>query len=390
MFGSFLEHLRGTGIPVSVREYLTFLEALAADVPPHSADGLYHLARCALVKDEKFYDRFDVVFAAYFRGAEMAFEQLGGAIPDDWLRKEIEKLLTDEEKARLQSLGSLEALLETLRQRLAEQKGRHQGGSKWIGTGGTSPFGHGGYHPEGVRIGGEGGQRRAAKVWDARQFRDLDDQVELGTRNIKVALKGLRRLAREGVPEELDIDSTIRGTARRGYLDLHLRPELRNKVKVLLFLDVGGSMDPHVRLCERLFSAARAEFKHLEYFYFHNCIYERLWRSNARRHAERFSTWDVLRKYGRDWKVIFVGDASMAPYEVTHVGGSVEHRNEEAGATWLRRLVDTYPSSAWLNPERPADWGYIPSIGLVRELLQDRMYPLTVEGLERAVQVLRR
>ncbi len=386
MFTSFLEQLRATGIPVSVREYLTFLEALALDVPPRRADGLYHLARCALVKDEKFYDRFDVVFAAYFRGAEIAFEQLGGAIPGDWLRKEIEKLLTDEEKAKLQSLGSLEALLETLRQRLAEQKGRHQGGSKWIGTGGTSPFGHGGYHPEGVRIGGEGGQRRAAKVWDARQFRDLDDQVELGTRNIKVALKGLRRLAREGVAEELDIDSTIRGTARRGYLDLHLRPELRNKVKVLLFLDVGGSMDPHVRLCERLFSAARAEFKHLEYFYFHNCVYERLWRSNTRRHAERFSTWDVLRKYGRDWKVIFVGDASMAPYEVTHVGGSVEHRNEEAGATWLRRLVDTYP----LNPERPADWGYIPSIGLVRELLQDRMYPLTVEGLERAVQVLRR
>ena len=390
MFTSFLEQLRATGIPVSVREYLTFLEALARDVPPRSADGLYHLARCALVKDEKFYDRFDVVFAAYFRGAEVAFEQLGGAIPDDWLRKEIEKLLTDEEKAKLQSLGSLDALMETLRQRLAEQKGRHQGGSKWIGTGGTSPFGHGGYHPEGVRIGGEGGQRRAAKVWDARQFRDLDVQVELGTRNIKVALKGLRRLAREGVPEELDIDSTIRGTARRGYLDLHLRPELRNKVKVLLFLDVGGSMDPHVRLCERLFSAARAEFKHLEYFYFHNCVYERLWRSNARRHAERFSTWDVLRKYGRDWKVIFVGDASMAPYEVTHVGGSVEHRNEEAGATWLRRLVDTYPSSAWLNPERPADWGYIPSIGLVRELLQDRMYPLSVEGLERAVQALRR
>ena len=390
MFTSFLEQLRATGIPVSVREYLTFLEALARDVPPRSADGLYHLARCALVKDEKFYDRFDGVFAAYFRGAEVAFEQLGGAIPDDWLRKEIEKLLTDEEKAKLQSLGSLDALMETLRQRLAEQKGRHQGGSKWIGTGGTSPFGHGGYHPEGVRIGGEGGQRRAAKVWDARQFRDLDDQVELGTRNIKVALKGLRRLAREGVPEELDIDSTIRGTARRGYLDLHLRPELRNKVKVLLFLDVGGSMDPHVRLCERLFSAARAEFKHLEYFYFHNCVYERLWRSNARRHAERFSTWDVLRKYGRDWKVIFVGDASMAPYEVTHVGGSVEHRNEEAGATWLRRLVDTYPSSAWLNPERPADWGYIPSIGLVRELLQDRMYPLSVEGLERAVQALRR
>ena len=373
-----------------MREYLTFLEALGRDVPPRSADGLYHLARCALVKDEKFYDRFDTVFAAYFRGAEVAFEQLGGAIPEDWLRKEIEKLLTDEEKARLQSLGSLEALLETLRQRLAEQKGRHQGGSKWIGTGGSSPFGHGGYHPEGVRIGSAGGQRRAAKVWEQRQFRDLDDQVELGTRNIKVALKGLRRLAREGLAEELDLDGTIRGTARRGYLDLQLRPELRNRVKVLLFLDVGGSMDPHVRLCERLFSAARAEFKHLEYFYFHNCVYERLWRSNARRHAERFSTWDVLRKYGRDWKAIFVGDASMAPYEITHIGGSVEHRNEEAGATWLRRLVDTYPSSAWLNPERPADWGYIPSIGLVRELLQDRMYPLTVEGLERAVQVLRR
>ncbi|MDD3651486.1 VWA domain-containing protein [Immundisolibacter sp.] len=390
MFGSFLEHLRAAGIPVSVREYLTFLQALAADVPPHSADGLYHLARCALVKDEKFYDRFDTVFAAYFRGAELAFGELGGAIPDDWLRQEIEKLLSDEDKAKLQSLGTLQALLETLRQRLAEQQGRHQGGNKWIGTGGTSPFGHGGYHPEGVRIGGEGRQHRAAKVWEQRQFRDLDDQVELGTRNIKVALKGLRRLAREGLPEELDLDGTIRGTARRGYLDLHLRPQLRNRVKVLLFLDVGGSMDPHVRLCERLFSAARGEFKHLEYFYFHNCVYERLWRSNARRHAERFSTWDVLRRYGRDWKAIFVGDAAMAPYEITHVGGSVEHRNDEPGAVWLRRLLETWPSAAWLNPEREADWGYIPSIGLVRELMQDRMYPLTVGGLERAVQALRR
>ncbi len=390
MFATFLQALRGTGIPVSVREYLTFLEALSHDVPPRSAEGMYHLARCALVKDEKFYDRFDGVFAAYFRGAEIAFEQLGGVLPDDWLRKEIEKLLSEEEKAKLQSLGSLDALLETLRQRLAEQKGRHEGGSKWIGTGGTSPFGNGGYHPEGVRIGGESGHKRAAKVWEARQFRDLDNQVELGTRNIKVALKGLRKLARDGVAEELDLDATIRGTARRGYLDLHLRPELRNRVKVLLFLDVGGSMDPHVRQCERLFSAARAEFKHLEYFYFHNCVYERLWRSNARRHAERFATWDVLRKYGRDWKVIFVGDASMAPYEVTHIGGSVEHRNDEAGAVWLRRLVDTYPSAAWLNPEQQADWGYIPSIGLVRELLEDRMYPLTVEGLERAVQALRR
>lgn len=390
MFGTFLEQLRGTGIPVSVREYLTFLQALAADVPPRSAEGLYHLARCALVKDEKFYDRFDTVFAAYFRGAEIAFEQLGGAIPEDWLRQEIAKLLSDEDKAKLESLGSLDALLKTLRQRLAEQKGRHEGGSKWIGTGGTSPFGHGGYHPEGVRIGGEGRQRRAAKVWEQRQFRDLDDQVELGTRNIKIALKGLRRLAREGVAEELDLDGTIRGTARRGYLDLHLRPELRNRVKVLLFLDVGGSMDPHVRACERLFSAARSEFKHLEYFYFHNFVYERLWRSNARRHAERFSTWDVLRKYGRDWKAIFVGDASMAPYEITHVGGSVEHRNDEAGAVWLRRLLDAWPSAAWLNPEREVDWGYIPSIGLVRELLQDRMYPLTVGGLERAVQALRR
>jgi uncharacterized protein with von Willebrand factor type A (vWA) domain len=390
MFGSFLEQLRGTGIPVSVREYLTFLEALAADVPPHSADGLYPLARGALVKDEKFYDRFDTVFAAYFRGAERAFEQLRGAIPDDWLRKEIERLLSDEDKAKLQSLGGLEALLETLRQRLAEQKDRHQGGSKWIGTGGTSPFGHGGYHPEGVRIGGEGRQRRAAKVWEQRQFRDLDSQVELGTRNIKVALKGLRRLAREGLAEELDLDGTIRGTARRGYLDLQMRPELKNRVKVLLFLDVGGSMDPYVRLCERLFSAARGEFKHLEYFYFHNCVYERLWRSNARRHAERFSTWDVLRKYGRDWKAIFVGDASMASYEITHVGGSVEHRNDEAGAVWLRRLVDAWPAAAWLNPEREADWGYVSSIGLVRELMQERMYPLTVGGLERAVQGLRR
>ena len=258
-------------------------------------------------------------------------------------------------------------------------------------VGGTSPFGAYGYNPEGIRMGQDKGRHgKAVKVWDKREYKNLDDQVELGTRNIKVALKGLRRLAREGLPEELDLDGTIRGTARRGYLDLHLRPELKNRVKVLLFLDVGGSMDPHVRLCERLFSAARGEFRHLEYFYFHNCVYERLWRSNARRHAERFSTWDVLRKYGRDWKVIFVGDASMAPYEITHVGGSVEHRNDEAGAVWLRRLVDAWPSAAWLNPEREADWGYIPSIGLVRELMQDRMYPLTVGGLERAVQALRR
>lgn len=390
MLIDFFLHLRQARLPVSIKEYLMLLEAMEQHVIGPSIDDFYWLSRASLVKDERNFDKFDKAFAVYFKGVQ-AIKGIDVDLPLDWLKRQLQREFSAEEKAAIEAMGGLDKLLERLRELLEEQKDRHEGGSKWIGTNGTSPFGNGGYNPEGIRIGGpSAGNRTAVKVWEQRAYRDYDDQVELGTRNIKVALKGLRRLAREGVAEELDIDGTIRGTARRGYLDLQLRPELRNRVKVLLFLDVGGSMDPHVRLCERLFSAARAEFRHLEYFYFHNCVYERLWRSNARRHAERFSTWDVLRKYGRDWKVIFVGDASMAPYEITHVGGSVEHRNEEAGATWLRRLVDAYPSSAWLNPERPADWGYIPSIGLVRGLLQDRMYPLTVEGLERAVQALRR
>jgi uncharacterized protein len=359
------------------------------DVAGRQVDTFYYLARASLVKDERHLDRFDQVFGRCFKGLESALGEEGHSIPEDWLRKLAEKHLTEEEKAQIEALGGLDKLLETLKQRLEEQKGRHQGGSKWIGTGGTSPFGAYGYNPEGVRIGQDGNRNfRAVKVWDKREFKDLDDTVELGTRNIKVALRRLRKFARIGAAEELDLDGTIRETARQGWLDVRLRPERRNAVKVLLFLDVGGSMDWHVAQVEELFSAARAEFKHLEHFYFHNCVYEGVWKSNVRRATERMPLFDVLHTYPHDYKLIFVGDASMSPYEISYANGSVEHNNAEPGKVWLDRLTTTYPKAAWLNPVPEAHWGYTESIRLVRHLMEGRMFPLTVEGIDAAMREL--
>jgi uncharacterized protein with von Willebrand factor type A (vWA) domain len=341
------------------------------------------------VKDERNLDKFDRVFGKVFQGMEFLEEALTAEIPAEWLKKIMEKNLTEEEKKLIEAMGGLDKLLETLRQRLAEQKGRHQGGSKWIGTAGTSPYGAYGYNPEGVRIGQDKNRNfRAVKVWDKREFRDLDDTVELGTRNIKIALRRLRKFARTGAPEELDLEGTIKETAHRGYLDLKLRPERHNAVKVLIFFDVGGSMDWHVQVTEELFSAARTEFKHMDYFYFHNCLYERVWKKNRRRHDDTTPTWQVLHTYPHDYKVIFVGDASMSPYEITTPGGSVEHFNEEAGAVWLERLTRTYPACVWLNPVPQEQWDYTYSIRMVRQLLGNRMYPLTLEGLDRAMREL--
>ncbi len=389
LFGFFLT-LRAAGLKPGLGEFLTLLDALKKHVVVYSIDDFYLLARMTLVKDESHYDRYDRAFAAYFKGVESMFDLLGGAIPDEWLRREMEKLLTDEEKAKIQSLGGFEELMETLKKRLEEQKERHQGGNKWIGTGGTSPFGNSGYNPEGVRIGGEGGNKRAAKVWEKREFKNLDDQVELGTRNIKVALRKLRKFARQGAPDVLDIDDTISSTARNaGWLDIKMVPERHNAVKVLLFLDVGGSMDPHVKVCEELFSAAKTEFKHLEYYYFHNFIYESVWKDNRRRHGERIPLFEVLRKYTPDYKVIFIGDATMSPYEILYPGGSVEHWNEEAGAVWFKRLMDAYPRTVWLNPEHEERWQYTPSIAAARELMgEDRMFSLTLSGLDKAIKRL--
>jgi len=389
LFGFFLT-LRAAGLKPGLGEFLTLLEALKKHVVVYSIDDFYLLARMTLVKDESHYDRYDRAFAAYFKGVESMFDLLGGAIPDEWLRREMEKLLSDEEKAKIQSLGGFEELMETLKKRLEEQKERHQGGNKWIGTGGTSPFGNSGFNPEGVRIGGEGGNKRAAKVWEKREFKNLDDQVELGTRNIKVALRKLRKFARQGSPDVLDIDDTISSTARNaGWLDIKMVPERHNAVKVLLFLDVGGSMDPHVKVCEELFSAAKTEFKHLEYYYFHNFIYESVWKDNRRRHGERIPLFEVLRKYTPDYKVIFIGDATMSPYEILYPGGSVEHWNEEAGAVWFKRLMDAYPRTVWLNPEHEERWQYTPSIAAARELMgEDRMFSLTLSGLDKAIKRL--
>ena len=342
------------------------------------------------MKDEGLLDRFDQVFAKVFRGIATSYGAGTADLPEDWLKAVAEQYLTPEEMARIESLGSWDEIMATLKQRLAEQEGRHQGGSKWIGTGGTSPFGNGGYNPEGVRIGGESRHHRAIKVWDQREFRNLDSTRELGTRNIKVALRRLRRFAREGAADELDIDGTIDGTARQGWLDVRMRPERRNTVKLLLFLDVGGSMDPWVTLCEELFSAATAEFKNLEFFYFHNCPYEGVWKDNRRRFSERTPLWDVLHKFGHDYKLVLVGDASMSPYEISHPGGSVEHNNEEAGATWMQRLTNTYPAAVWLNPLPSPQWGYSPSIRMIRELMSERMYPLTLAGLDDAMRELTR
>ncbi|HKX99401.1 MAG TPA: hypothetical protein VJL86_06760 [Steroidobacteraceae bacterium] len=391
----FFAMLRAAGVPVAITEFLALLEALSKGVVSASGDlsavdQFYFLARATLVKDERHYDRFDRAFAAHFRGAEAAFETLLEAeLPADWLRKNLSLVLTDEEKARVESLGGWDALMETLRRRLEEQKARHEGGHRWIGTGGTSPYGHSGYNPEGVRIGGEGGNRRAVKVWDRREFANLDDSVELGTRNVKLALRRLRRFARQGAEEILDLDGTIESTARRaGLLDIRMIPERHNAVKVLLFLDIGGSMDDHVRICEELFSAARGEFKHLQHYYFHNFVYESVWKDNRRRHGERTPLPQVLRTYGPDYRLIFVGDATMSPYEILQPGGSIEHWNEEPGAAWMKRLLASFPRHAWLNPEPQDRWEYTPSIRITRELVEDRMFPLTLEGLDRAMRSL--
>lgn len=389
MFISFVEALRKGGIPASLNEHLLLLEALDADVIAWDPEEFYYLARATFVHDESRIDRFDQVFAAVFKGI-LAPAEPGADIPEEWLKKVAELYLTPEQMAEITALGSWDEIMETLKKRLEEQKERHQGGSKWIGTGGTSPFGHGGYNPEGVRIGGPGGQGRAIKVWEKRDFKDLDGDRQLGTRNIKVALRRLRKFAREGAADELDLDGTIEGTARQGWLDIRMRPERHNAVKLLLFLDIGGSMDGHVKLCEELFSACRTEFKHLEHYYFHNCIYEGVWKDNRRRHVERTDTLDIIHKYGPDHKLVIVGDAAMSPYEISHPGGSIEHMNEEAGAVWLKRLTSAYASAAWINPTPEAYWGHSASTRLVQTLMDERMYPLTLEGLDRATRALSR
>lgn len=391
MFLRLFNELRQAGVPVSLTEYLLLVESLDRGLAGHSTEEFYFLSRAALVKDERNFDRFDRVFASVFRGVGSAGDDLMAEIPDAWLRQLTEKFLTDEERRQVAALGGLDKILEELRKRLEEQKGRHQGGKKWIGTAGTSPFGAYGYNPAGVRIGQDGTRNnRAVKVWDRRDFQDLDDTVELGTRNIKLALRRLRRFARTGAVEELDLDGTIRATARQGWLDVKLVPEKRNAVKVLLFIDVGGSMDPHVRICEELFSAARSAFKHMKYFYFHNCIYESVWKDNRRRNTERTATLDVLHTYPADYKAIIVGDAAMSPFELTHAGGSVEHWNEEPGLAWLQRIAANFPRTVWINPAPERYWSYSPSRELIARIFEGRMFPLTLEGLDRAMRDLAR
>ncbi len=388
MLIDFFLHLRSARLPVSVKELLTLLEALRLDLIEPSIDEFYYLARATLVKDESHYDRYDRAFGEYFRGVQAGLE-LARELPEDWFRQALRRDFTPEEIARLEKLG-WDKLMDELRKRLEEQDGAHHGGSKWIGSGGTSPFGHGGAHPEGIRIGGPSrGNRGAVKVWEARAYRDYDDQVELGTRNIKVALRRLRRFAREGAELELDLPDTIRATAANaGWLDLKLVPERHNTVKVLMLLDVGGTMDEHIHRVEELFSAARAELKHLEFYYFHNCVYERVWRNNRRRYAEKFDTADLLHRYNPDYKLVFVGDATMSPYEILQPGGSLEHDNPEAGAVWLQRITARFPRHAWINPEPEGLWPYRQSVGIVRQLMGGRMYPLSLEGLARATKVL--
>ncbi len=386
MLVDFFYHLRSQQLPVSVKEYLTLLQALGEPLMAPSLEDFYYLARTTLVKDEALFDRFDRAFGSYYRAQQ---KKLGGKeIPLDWLVKEFERRLTDEQKAEIEKHG-WDKLMEMFKERLEEQKGRHEGGNKWIGTGGTSPFGNGGANPEGIRVGGSGGGRSAIKVWDERNFRDYDDSIELGTRNFKVALRRLRRFAREGSDFELDLGDTIASTARNaGYLDIKMVPERHNNVKVLMLLDVGGSMDDHIARVEELFSAASSEFRNLEVYYFHNCPYKHLWKSNRRRQMERFETWDVLRKFNADWRLIFVGDATMSPYEILQPGGSVEHYNKEPGAEWLQRMVSAWPKSVWLNPEPQASWQYRQSIALIRNIVQDKMFPVTVSGIEQAMRLL--
>ena len=390
MFFSFMDELRTAGISASLKEHLALLEALDADVIQQSPEEFYYLARTTLVKDEALLDRFDQVFGKVFKGIFTEYGQNSVDVPADWLKAIAEKYLSPEEMAAIEKMGSWDELMETLKQRLEEQEKRHQGGNKWIGTGGTSPYGNGGYNPEGVRIGGESKHKRAVKVWDKREFQNLDHTKELGTRNIKIAMRRLRKFARDGAAEELDIGATIDGTARQGWLDIHMRPERRNAIKVLLMLDVGGSMDPFIKLCEELFSAATSEFKNLEFFYFHNCPYEGVWKDNKRRFSERTQMWDVLHKFPHDYKVVMVGDASMSPYEITHPGGSVEHFNEESGAVWMHRITNTYPATVWLNPVPEKQWGYSQSTKIIKELVNDRMYPLTLDGLDDAMRELSR
>jgi|TARA_B110000211_G_scaffold64258_2_gene73746 uncharacterized protein with von Willebrand factor type A (vWA) domain len=391
MLIDFFDTVRKARVPCSIREYLDLVGAVQAHVAFADLEEFYALSRLCLVKDEKHYDKFDKAFAAYFEGIDAmpaSFED--ASIPADWMRKEVEKFLSDEDMAKIQSLGGFDELMDTLKKRLEEQKKRHQGGNKMIGTGGTSPFGSEGYNPEGVRIDqGRSRHKKAAKVWEQRNYRNLDDNVQLGIRNVKVALRRLRKFARQGAADELDMNDTIASTARNaGFLDIRMVPERHNAVKVLLFFDVGGSMDPHVRVCEELFSAARTEFKHMETFYFHNCLYESVWKNNVRRMNERTETWDILRKYGNDYRVIFVGDAMMAPYEVTHSGGSVEHWNEEAGAVWMQRMADHFGKLVWLNPAPKDHWGNGGSLGAIRSLVNDQMYPMTLNGLEDAMKFL--
>jgi len=389
MLIDFFFSLRHAKLPVSVKEYLTMLEALRAQVISPSIDEFYYLSRMTLVKDEKHFDKFDQTFAAYFKGVESLIDWKSD-IPLDWLQKKLERELSAEEKAKIEAMGGLDKLMERLKQLLEEQKEKHEGGNKWIGTGGTSPFGHGGYNPEGIRIGGPSkGNRTAIKVWESRAYKDYDDQVELGTRNIKVALRRLRRFAREGADTELDLDDTIHSTAANaGLLDIKLRPERHNKVKVLMLMDVGGSMDDHIKRVEELFSATKTEFKHLEYYYFHNCLYDYVWKNNRRRHAEKIATWDLIHKYTPDYKVIFVGDATMSPYEILQPGGSVEYNNPEAGAVWLNRMIEQFPRFVWLNPEPEGLWQYRQSITVINQIMKNRMYPVTLAGLEAAMKVL--
>ncbi len=389
MFIGFVEALRRGGIPASLKEHLLLLEAMDAEVIAAEPTQFYYLARATFVHDESQLDRFDRIFGAVFKGLVSEGEEVRADIPEEWLRLIAETYLTPEQMEAIKALGSWDEIMAALKQRLAEQEGRHQGGNKWIGTGGTSPFGNGGQNPEGIRIGGEGGNRTAVKVWEARAYRDYDAERELGTRNIKVALRRLRKFAREGAEDELALDDTIRATANNaGYLDIKMQPERKNNIKVLMLLDVGGTMDDHIERTEELFSAAKTEFKNMEFFYFHNCVYDTIWKNNRRRHAERFPTWDILRKYTPDTKLIFVGDATMSPYEILQPGGSVEYNNEEAGAEWLQRFTNAFPKFIWLNPEPEGLWQYRQSIAVIRQIMNNRMFPLTIEGLERAMRLL--
>ncbi len=392
MFTKFFHELKSAGLPVSLREYLTLMEAMDADLASRKVEDFYYLSRVSLVKDERHLDKFDQVFGHVFKGLESIAEGVETAeVPEEWLKLMTQKYLTDEEKAEIEAMGGWDKLMETLKKRLEEQEKRHEGGNKWIGTGGTSPYGSGGYNPEGIRIGNEGKrQGRAVKVWEKRDYQNLDDDVALGTRNIKMALRRLRKFARKGADDEFDLGGTIDATARSGYLDIQMRPERRNMIKVLIFFDVGGSMDPYIKVCEELFSAARAEFKYMEYFYFHNCLYDYVWKDNRRRWTEKIPTWDILHKYPHDYKVIIVGDASMSPYEITVPGGAVEYFNDEAGAIWMQRLTQVYERAVWLNPSQKQSWDYVGSIQLLRELMGNRMYPLTLGGIDEAMSELKR